>query len=465
MLLVSRTLGKHFLIIISTIMLDNDFIISAVDREFSVTEISSKIKELLENNFGYIKVKGEISGLKIASSGHGYFNLKENTAILACTCWKPVLAKVPFVPADGMEVVVRGKLSGYAGNSRYQLSVEILEQAGLGAIMQVLLERKEKLEKEGIFNKHKKPLPFLPNRIGVVTSLTGAVIRDIIHRIKDRYPSHIIIWPVPVQGENAANEIAKAIDGFNQLDGKIKPDIMIIARGGGSIEDLWAFNEEVVVRSVFNSEIPIISAVGHEVDNTLIDLVADKRAPTPTAAAEFAVPVISNLYYTLGSFYDALMGRVHQVLKYQQECINANSDIVGRFTAYIDYNQQLLDELSFRLVDSLPNLLRFKATQLESIVIDRMNPMRVVNYHASELAHQANYIIKSLSTKIKEAENQLNLCIQLLVSLDYKTVLKRGFAIVKSDENKFITSKIIANKNQQFNIQFFDGDIIVRKLD
>lgn len=445
-------------------MLDDNLITDPVDREFSVTEISSKVKELLESNFSYIKVKGEISGLKIATSGHGYFNLKENTAILACTCWRPILSKISFIPVDGMEVVVRGKLSGYAGNSRYQLSVEALQQAGLGAIMQILKERKEKLEKEGIFNKPKKPLPFLPNRIGVVTSMTGAVIRDIIHRINDRYPSHIIIWPVSVQGENAANEIAKAIEGFNQLEALIKPDLIIVARGGGSIEDLWAFNEEIVVRSVFNSEIPIISAVGHEVDNTLIDLVADKRAPTPTAAAEFAVPVISNLHYTISAFYDTLMGRIYQVLKYQQECINANNDIVRRFAAYVDYNQQFLDELSFRLMDSLTNLLKFKITKLESVGVEVINPMRVVNYYGSELAHQANYIIKSLGTKIKGVENQLSLYIQLLVSLDYKTVLKRGFTLVKSDD-EFITSKIIANKKQRFNIQFYDGDLVVRKLD
>ena len=364
-----------------------------------------------------------------------------------------------------MEVVVRGKLSGYAGNSRYQLSVEALEQAGLGAIMQILKERKDKLEKEGIFDKPKKPLPFLPNRIGVVTSITGAVIRDIIHRINDRYPSHIIIWPVAVQGENAANEIAKAVDGFNQLDEQIKPDIIIVARGGGSIEDLWAFNEEIVVRSVFNSEIPVISAVGHEVDNTLIDFVADKRAPTPTAAAEFAVPVLSQLYYTVSSLYDVLIGRIYQVLKYQQECVNANNDIVRRFVTYIDYNQQLLDELSFRLMDSLPNLLKFKIAKLESIGIDAINPTRKVNYYRSELVHQSNYIIKSLGTKIKEVENQLNLYIQLLISLDYKTVLKRGFALIKSGDDKFITSKVIANKEQELNIQFYDGDVIVRKLD
>ncbi|MCC8371471.1 MAG: exodeoxyribonuclease VII large subunit [Rickettsia endosymbiont of Pseudomimeciton antennatum] len=432
-----------------------------VNQEFSVTEISSKIKELLENNFGYIRVKGEISGLKIATSGHGYFNLKENTAVLACTCWRPVLAKIQFTPVDGMEVVAIGKLSGYAGNSRYQLSVEVLEPAGLGAIMQILKELQAKLEKEGIFNKPKKPLPFLPNKIGVVTSMTGAVIRDIIHRINDRCPSHILIWSVAVQGGNAASEIAGAIEGFNKLEQDIKPDVIIVARGGGSIEDLWTFNEEIVIRSVFNSDIPIISAVGHEVDNTLIDLVADKRAPTPTAAAEFAVPVLSNLNHTISSYYDTLLNRINQLLRYEQQAVNSNTDISRSLTTYIDYNQQLLDELSFRLTDSLPNLLRFKVAKLDSLNIEILNPLKIVDYKSLELEHQFNYTLKSISTKLKNYEHQLNLNNLLLTSLDYKTVLKRGFTVIKSADGEFITSKVMASKKQEFNIKFFDGDILV----
>ncbi|WP_425363238.1 exodeoxyribonuclease VII large subunit [Candidatus Tisiphia endosymbiont of Hybos culiciformis] len=442
-------------------MIENNFITNLVNQEFSVTEISSKIKELLENNFGYIRVKGEISGLKIATSGHGYFNLKENTAVLACTCWRPVLAKIQFTPVDGMEVVAIGKLSGYAGNSRYQLSVENLEPAGLGAIMQILKELQAKLEKEGIFDKPKKPLPFLPNKIGVVTSMTGAVIKDIIHRINDRCPSHVLIWPVTVQGGNAASEIAEAIEGFNKLEQNIKPDVIIVARGGGSIEDLWAFNEEIVVRSVFSSDIPIISAVGHEVDNTLIDLVADKRAPTPTAAAEFAVPVLSGLNYTISSYYETLLNRINQLVKYQQQVVNSNTNISRSLTAYIDYNQQLLDELSFRLTDSLPNLLRFKVAKLESLNIEILNPLKKVDYKALELEHQFNYTLKSISTKLKNYEHQLNLNNLLLTSLDYKTVLKRGFTVIKSADGEFITSKVMASRKQEFNIKFFDGDILV----
>ncbi len=442
-------------------MLKNSFITTSVEQEFSVTELSSKIKELLENNFSYVRVKGEVSGLKIATSGHGYFNLKENTAVLACTCWRPVLAKIRFILVDGMEVVIRGKLSGYAGNSRYQLSVEVLEPAGFGAIMKILKERQKKLEEEGIFSKKKKLLPFLPGKIGVVTSMTGAVIRDIIHRIDDRCPSHILIWPVAVQGENAASEIADAIEGFNKLDKNLKPDVIIVARGGGSIEDLWAFNEEIVVRSVFNSDIPIISAVGHEVDNTLIDLVADKRAPTPTAAAEFAVPMLSNLKYIIGSYYDTLLNSISHLLKYEQQVINSNTDIFKSITTYINHNQQLFDELTFRLIDSLPNSLRFEMAKLDIFNIKILNPLKVFDYQSLELTHQSNYMLKSITTELQNYEHQLNINSLLLTSLDYKTILKRGFALIKSENGQFITSKVVASKKQKFNIKFFDGDITV----
>lgn len=333
-------------------MLDN-FIVNQATKEFSVSEISNKIKELLENNFGYIKVKGEISGLKIASSGHAYFNLKENTAILACTCWRPILAKIKFPLNDGMEVVISGKLSSYAGNSRYQLSVDNLQPAGLGAMLQILNERKARLEKEGLFNKKRIPIPFLPDKIGVITSITGAVIKAIIHRIRERFPTRIIIWPVSVQGENSGNEIAEAIEGFNNLEEINKPSVIIVARGGGSIEDLWSFNDEILVRAAYNSKIPIISAVGHEVDYTLIDLAADKRAPTPTAAAEFAVPVRSILNNTLQSYEKILLNNTSRLIKYHEQNI-INYDKIHRYLShYMNNRQQLLDETGFNLLDAV----------------------------------------------------------------------------------------------------------------
>ena len=268
-------------------------------QHFSVSEVSSKIKKLLEDNLGYVKIKGEISGFIKAASGHGYFSLKDERAVLAATCWRHNLANIDFKLEEGLEVVVSGKITAYAGQSKYQISVEKISPAGAGAFMQILRERKAKLEKEGLFAKEtKQNLPFFPKTIGIITSPSGAVIKDIIHRISDRCPTRLLVWPVTVQGETSATEVSNAITGFNKLT-KDRPDLIIVARGGGSIEDLWGFNDEIVVKSAFASKIPLISAVGHETDYTLLDLVADRRAPTPTAAAEFAVPVLADLkiYY------------------------------------------------------------------------------------------------------------------------------------------------------------------------
>jgi len=434
-------------------------------KEFSVTEISIRVKELLESNLGYVKVKGEISGLKIASSGHGYFNLKDNFSVLGCTCWRNALSKIKFPLNDGLEVCVTGKITSYAGQSRYQLSVEKIELAGVGAMMQILKERRDKLEKEGLFEQiHKKLLPFIPSKIGVITSITGAVIRDIIHRINDRCPTHVIIWPVAVQGENAANEIALAIDGFNALEPLHKPDIIIIARGGGSVEDLWAFNEEIVVRRAFASNIPIISAVGHEVDYTLIDLVADKRAPTPTAAAEFAVPVLSNLIYTLNAHYNRLFNRTAELLNHKQNILSNYDRILKYFITYIDSNQQQLDELGFRLIESLPNLIKYKSANIAQFTIDRLNPKKIIALKSLVLSHQGDYLNSLFDKMINNLTNKLHLSGSLLSSLDYNNVLKRGFTIVRGENGEFLSSKTIANTHDILNIKFSDGEIKVKKF-
>jgi exodeoxyribonuclease VII large subunit len=433
-------------------------------KELSVTEVSVKVKELLETNIGYVKVKGEISGLKIASSGHGYFNLKDNLSILGCTCWRNTLAKVQFQLSDGLEISVTGKITSYAGQSRYQLSVESIQLAGFGAIMQILKDRKDALEREGLFSSlHKKPLPFLPTRIGVITSITGAVIRDIIHRIQDRCPTHVIIWPVAVQGAGAAEEIAAAIDGFNALDKSNRPDIIIVARGGGSVEDLWAFNEEIVVRRAFASVIPIISAVGHEVDYTLIDLVADKRAPTPTAASEFAVPVLSQLQYSLNAYGNALCNRMIELIKQQDLIVTNSTRTLKYFISYVDSKQQQIDELGFRLIESLPNLLKFKYAYLAQFTLDRLSPLKILNIKDVVLTHQKERINKILDVIITNLTNKLHLSSSLLESLDYNKVLKRGFAIVSTEEGDFLTSKASASLLDKFNIKFFDGEVTVKK--
>src|SRR5690349_23542656 len=268
--------------------------------ELTVSELSAALKRTVEDAYGYVRVRGEISGYKGPhSSGHCYFALKDDRAKIDGVIWKMTFARMRMKPEEGMEVIVTGRLTTYPNRSSYQIIVETLEPAGLGALMALLEERKKKLAAEGLFDEARKQLlPFLPEVIGVVTSPTGAVIRDILHRLGDRFPRHVIVWPVKVQGDGSAEQVAAAIRGFNALPdgGRIrKPDLRIVARGGGSLEDLWSFNEEIVVRAAAESMIPLISAVGHETDVTLIDFAADKRAPTPTAAAEMAVPVRSEL--------------------------------------------------------------------------------------------------------------------------------------------------------------------------
>src|SRR5690349_8865965 len=268
--------------------------------EFTVSELSSALKRTVEDRFGFVRVRGEISGFRGPhSSGHCYFALKDENAKIEAVIWKGTFGRMRVKPEEGLEVIARGKLTTFAGSSKYQIVIDSLEPAGLGALMALLEERKKKLAAEGLFDEARKQLlPFLPEVIGVVTSPTGAVIRDILHRLADRFPRHVIVWPVKVQGDGSAEQVAAAIRGFNALPdgGRIrKPDLLIVARGGGSLEDLWSFNEEIVVRAAAESMIPLISAVGHETDVTLIDFASDKRAPTPTAAAEIAVPVRAEL--------------------------------------------------------------------------------------------------------------------------------------------------------------------------
>src|SRR6188508_3303369 len=268
--------------------------------EWTVSELSSALRRTVEDAYGYVRVRGEVSGFKGASpSGHVYFRLKDDKAVLEAVIWKGTFGRMRVRPEEGLDVIVSGKLTTYPGRSNYQIVVETLEPAGLGALMMLLEERKKKLAAEGLFDEARKQLlPFLPRVIGVVTSPTGAVIRDILHRLDDRFARRVLVWPVRVQGEGSAEEVAAAIRGFNAFPegGPVpRPDLLIVARGGGSLEDLWSFNEEIVVRAAAESMIPLISAVGHETDTTLIDFVSDRRAPTPTAAAEMATPVLAEL--------------------------------------------------------------------------------------------------------------------------------------------------------------------------
>lgn len=456
---------------------------------FSVTEISSKIKHLLENNLGYVKIKGEISGFKLATSGHAYFSLKDEKSLIAATCWRHNISKVNFKLEEGLEVIASGRITAYAGQSKYQISVDSLQPAGAGAFMQILKERKAALQKEGLFDpEKKKPIPFFPKTIGVVTSPTGAVIKDIIHRISDRCGARVIIWPVAVQGENSAEEVSKAIDGFNKIAPRSdlniigneitettldkdkslskakRPDLIIVARGGGSIEDLWSFNEEIVVRSVYNSEIPVISAIGHETDFTLIDFAADKRAPTPTAAAEFATPVAQDLRYSLRSMTDSISAKLMQRLKYNAKIMQSYDRIILAPTGYFSSYIQKLDEISFRLNMGLPNLIKNKEQILSSCPNSRLLPRKSISNAEVQLSSFSSRLELASNRLLSPLENRLNLSLAKLSSLDYKKVLKRGFAMVRDKNNKIITSSKEAQKSKSLEITMHDGSVSV-KLD
>ncbi|WP_444856207.1 exodeoxyribonuclease VII large subunit [Sphingosinicella sp.] len=318
----------------------------------SVSELSSALKRMVEGAFDHVRVRGEISGFKRVGSGHCYFTLKDDAACIDAVIWRGTASALRFAPEDGIEVVATGKLTTYPARSRYQIVVERLELAGQGALMALLDRRRRQLAAEGLFDEAKKrPLPFAPRTIGIVTSPTGAVIRDILHRLEDRFPSHVTLWPVPVQGEGAAEKIAAAVEGFNALP--VPPELLIVARGGGSIEDLWAFNEEVVVRAVAGSAIPIISAVGHETDTTLCDFAADRRAPTPTAAAELAVPVRAELLAQVRE----LGGRAERCARRAQERGAEQLQALLRHwparEELLAPQRQRLDELAERLPRSL----------------------------------------------------------------------------------------------------------------
>ncbi|MBR6675367.1 MAG: exodeoxyribonuclease VII large subunit [Alphaproteobacteria bacterium] len=394
----------------------------------SVTEISLSLKACVEQVFSDIRVRGEVSGVKKAASGHIYFSLKDNDSVLSAVAWRGRDKITQAAIEEGLEIVCTGKLSTYPGRSNYQMIVESAEPAGIGALLKLLNERKEKLAKEGLFDEsRKKPLPYLPDVIGVITSPTGAVIRDIMHRLKDRFGRHVILWPVLVQGTEAAEQIANAIKGFNAIpqgglqtetDLIPRPDVLIVARGGGSLEDLWAFNEEIVVRAAADSDIPLISAVGHETDTTLIDYASDRRAPTPTAAAEMAVPV--------------------------------KFELVSR-----------LDNLNARQNEGVFKYLSEKEQKISLVARAIPNLSDIINGHIQRLDDKSNRLKLSMEYLIKNKQNQFVNLKNLLKSYSYQAVLERGFSLVQDNEGKIVSSIAVANLLPKMMIVFGDGQVSV----
>ncbi|MFA6140738.1 MAG: exodeoxyribonuclease VII large subunit, partial [Hyphomicrobium sp.] len=322
--------------------------------EYTVSELSGAIKRALEEGFGYVRLRGEISGFRGAhASGHCYFGLKDDKSKIEAVIWKMTYGRLKVKPEEGMEVIAQGRVTSYPGSSKYQIVIESLEPAGLGALMALLEERKRKFTAEGLFaEERKKPRPYLPQLVGLITSPTGAVIRDMLHGFMERFPTRVVVWPVRVQGETCAAEVAAAIAGFNAMQpgGRFaRPDVLIVARGGGSLEDLWGFNEEIVVRAVAASRIPIISAVGHETDWTLIDLVADARAPTPTKAAEWAVPKFAELAENTGKCGSRLTTAARRMLQQSRAHLRAAARGLPRLEDVLALPRQRFDACDKRL--------------------------------------------------------------------------------------------------------------------
>ncbi|HYN46348.1 MAG TPA: exodeoxyribonuclease VII large subunit [Allosphingosinicella sp.] len=404
----------------------------------TVSELSAALKRTVEDGFGHVRVRGEISGFKRVGSGHCYFTLKDDAACIDAVIWRGSAGSLRFEPEDGIEVVATGKLTTYPARSRYQIVVERLELAGQGALMALLDKRRLALAAEGLFDEAgKRALPFAPRVIGVVTSPTGAVIRDILHRLEDRFPCHVILWPVPVQGEGAAEKVAAAIVGFGALTAP--PDLLIVARGGGSIEDLWAFNEEVVVRAVAGSQIPIISAVGHETDTTLCDFAADVRAPTPTAAAEIAVPVRSELLAQVRELGARAERCARRGLERSLEQLAALLRHWPEREALLGPQRQRLDDLA----DRLPRGLRGR--------LDRAR---------GEFGHAAGAFRPALLVAAhRRASERLGALWRIAQAAHPERPLARGYALVKDRQGKVVTSVAASRAARLLTLRFQDGEV------
>lgn len=501
--------------------------------EFTVSEIAQAVKRTVEDEFGHVRVRGEISGYRGQhSSGHAYFTLKDENASMDAVVWKGNFARLTFKPEEGLEVIATGRLTTFPRSSKYQIVIDNIEPAGAGALMALLEERRKKLLAEGLFaRERKRPLPYLPRVIGVITSPTGAVIRDILHRLEDRFPSHVLVWPVRVQGDTCASEVVNAIEGFNALgaNGTIpRPDLLIVARGGGSIEDLWGFNEESVVRAVAASGIPIISAVGHETDTTLIDYASDMRAPTPTAAAEAAVPVRSELIgYVddlgarqrqatrrfVGSARDRLraasagLPRPSDLVSTQRQRLDhAASNLLGnlrhsvqerrmRFSRVearlstrllqgqrqetaeklrnlslraeaglrktVDRARLTHDPRAERLANAVSRLVERKQSQLDAVG-PKLSPNALkaeLRHSRSQLGPLANRLLSSIGQSLMDRQSALAQSGKLLVSLSYKSVLARGYAVVKDGDGNLVHDRTGLASGDMVAIEFADGAV------
>ncbi|MCB1681154.1 MAG: exodeoxyribonuclease VII large subunit [Alphaproteobacteria bacterium] len=468
--------------------------------EFSVSELAQALKRTLEENYGRVRVRGELSRISRPSSGHLYTSLKDNDSLIDAVCWKGTLSRLSVKPEEGLEVICTGRITTYAPRSSYQLVIESMELAGEGALLKMLEERRKKLAAEGLFDsERKKPIPFLPEIIGVVTSPTGSVIRDILHRLADRFPRHVLVWPVMVQGEGAAAQVEKAIRGFNAIKAKTgkKPDVLIIARGGGSLEDLMPFNEEAVVRAVAESEIPVISAIGHETDTTLIDYAADLRAPTPTGAAEKAVPVRLNLLAQVRDNEKRLINTMTRYLSENRHKLKNYEARLGSPARLLDQKIQKTDQLSQKMDILFRESLNLRLNRVSKASVRLIHPQKMLDSKRETLLYIGNTLHSSFRSFLTKKEAALikksaglkppaarintgymtlekwstRLSTAAILGLERKTlklenaaaklellsfekVLDRGFTVIFSDEGKIITDADKLKKDQDVQIRF-----------
>jgi exodeoxyribonuclease VII large subunit len=461
--------------------------------EISVSDLSGAIKRTVEDAFGYVRVRGEISGYRGPSaSGHVYFGLKDQSAKIDAVIWKGVFGRMKVRPEDGLEVIATGKVSTFPGSSKYQLIVESMEPAGVGALLAQLEERRKRLAAEGLFDAARKQLlPYMPRVIGVITSPTGAVIRDIIHRVSDRFPLHILVWPVRVQGETSSAEVAAGIRGFNALaeDGAIpRPDVLVVARGGGSLEDLWGFNEEIVVRAAAESDIPLVSAVGHETDWTLIDQAADLRAPTPTGAAEMIVPVRSELLATTGDLGNRLSGGLRRLVERRRADLRSIVRAFPAAEALLAQPRQQLDIAAGKLPSALQQGLQTRRVRLSHLDtrLQKLSPRSALAKRRGRLESVGERLHNALTGRLSRAKgeitqqrervlgfsNRLSPAVQryllnrnerlsgttkLFDSLNYTSVLKRGFALVRDERGLPLRQIAMAQAGNRISVQVSDG--------
>ena len=441
----------------------NDNLINSL--QYTVSELSTSIKRIIEDNFDYIRLKAEVGRVSKPKSGHIYLDLKDDTSVISGIIWKGSVNKLNILPEEGLEVVCTGKVTTYAGQSKYQIIIENIEPYGVGALMALLEKRKEKLLKENLFDDNfKKQIPFLPKRIGVITSPTGAVIRDILHRIEDRFPVNITVWPVKVQGDSSPEEIIDAIEGFHLLDQSNleKPDVIIIARGGGSVEDLWGFNDEALVRKVFDSKIPIISAIGHETDTTLIDLVADLRAPTPTAAAEMAVPVRKILITSVEDSYERIKNYINNKVEFEERSLLLLDKAIPKIEVMLkNYNLRYKKASSILNISLVSMIKHYQDIFLRKTVSFKANALtKNFNFTKDDFLEVSKSLINSTVNIFDKKTNSLQLQSGLLDVLSHNSVLKRGFAIVKDKKSKIITSSKKIKEDEELVINFYKNDKI-----